>query len=213
MSGFALLLLLITSPACAAAGSLQRVTAEVLDTDGKPIADAVVFAYEVKVGTFAAPSESAIMDQVRQEFAPRLLAILVGTSVRFPNQDNIHHHLYSFSDAKRFELPLYRGEPSAPIVFDKPGVVKLGCNIHDRMSGIILVLPNPYFATTDALGKARLEVPPGEDIELAVFHERLQGPVALTRKRVPGTEGPAALSWRVKLKKARPSNRPALAYP
>ena len=88
------------------------------------------------------------MDQFNKTFVPEMLPIAVGTQVRFPNRDQIRHHVYSFSRPKRFELPLYKGEDAPPVLFDKPGVVKIGCNIHDWMSAIILVLPNDRFAVT-----------------------------------------------------------------
>ena len=96
----------------------------------------------------AAASSPAIMDQFNKTFVPEMLPIAVGTQVRFPNRDQIRHHVYSFSRPKRFELPLYKGEDAPPVLFDKPGVVKIGCNIHDWMSAIILVLPNDRFAVT-----------------------------------------------------------------
>ena len=89
----------------------------------------------------------------QQDLRARVLPIVVGTEVRFPNRDQISHHVYSFSRTKSFELPLYKGEDAPPVLFDKPGVVKIGCNIHDWMSAIILVLPNTHFATTDDDGR------------------------------------------------------------
>jgi len=85
--------------------------------------------------------------------------------VRFPNRDQIRHHVYSFSRPKRFELPLYKGEDAPPVLFDKPGVVKIGCNIHDWMSAIILVLPNDRFAVTreDGTFSLAVELPLAED--------------------------------------------------
>ena len=90
----------------------------------------------------------AVVDQVDKEFTPKVNAILVGTSVIFPNHDNVRHQVYSFSPAKRFELPLYAGVPAQPVVFDTPGVVVLGCNIHDWMVGYVYVSESPYFAKT-----------------------------------------------------------------
>ena len=198
----------------AAARCAGAVPVEVLasDLEGKPLRDAVVFVYEVKDSTFSAPDAPAIMDQVGLEFEPRLLAVQAGTKVQFPNKDNIHHHLYSLSSAKPFELPLYKGEPAAPVLFDKPGVVKLGCNIHDWMSGLILVLPNPYFARTDAAGKALLEVPDAS-LELAVFHERQRDPVDATRKKPSADKEGARASWKLALKPERKKKRPSAGYP
>ena len=98
-----------------------------------------------------------MVDQVDKTFVPDFCPIVVGTAVRFPNHDQIHHHVYSFSPAKTFELPLYKGEGADPVVFDKVGAVRIGCNIHDWMSGIILVLPSPHFAVTDSSGHFILE--------------------------------------------------------
>lgn len=192
-----------------AAGNGPRAAVEVLDEAGEPVPGAVVFVYQEKPGDFQPPAEPYVMDQVGKEFVPRLLPVLAGGRVVFPNKDDIHHHVYSFSDAKRFELPLYKGETAAPVTFEKPGVVKLGCNIHDWMVGVILVLPNPYFATTGPDGKAELALPEGGKAELAVFHDRMRGPVDETRRAVAPDKKGAAVSWRLKLKKER-RKRPAV---
>ncbi|WP_196767929.1 hypothetical protein, partial [Streptobacillus moniliformis] len=75
---------------------------------------------------------------------PHVLAITVGSEVRFPNRDKLRHQVYSFSKAKTFDLPLYSGHPAAPVRFDEIGVVELGCNIHDGMIGYIVVLDTPH---------------------------------------------------------------------
>lgn len=174
-------LALLALPPGARAGEIR---AAVQDKDGKPVPEAVVFVYEVPGGKFDPPGDPAVMDQIDKEYVPHVLAVLAGAKVRFPNKDNIHHHVYSFSKGKKFELPLYKDEPADPVTFDKPGVVKLGCNIHDWMLGYVLVLDNPYFAATDSGGRARVaEVPKGR-YELAVWSERLKGPVEETRQTV-----------------------------
>jgi plastocyanin len=116
------------------------------------------------------PHPQKLVDQVNKTFVPGLLPIVVGTSVRFPNHDQIHHHVYSFSPIKTFELPLYKGEDAAPVLFDKVGVVKIGCNIHDWMTGIILVLPTAHFAVTDGGGRFVLENLPAGTYTLAAWH-------------------------------------------
>ena len=138
--------------------------------DGKPIADAVVFVQDSGPAAGAA-SRSATLDQVDKTFVPGLLPIVVGTRVRFPNHDQIQHHVYSFSRTKTFELPLYKGEDAAPVVFDKVGVVKVGCNIHDWMSAIILVLPTPWFARTGADGTFTIENVPEGRHSVVAWHE------------------------------------------
>ena len=112
-----------------------------------------------------------VLDQVNKQFAPRLLGIRVGDQVSFPNSDNIRHNVYSFSPAKKFELPLYRGIPCAPITFDEAGKVVLGCNIHDRMSAPIYVVDTDLLATTDNGTHTFTALSPGE-YDIAVFQLR-----------------------------------------
>jgi plastocyanin len=145
------------------------VSGTVTGTDGKGVAQAVVFVRDPIPAPAAHPSPQTV-DQISKAFVPDLLAIEVGTLVRFPNHDQIHHHVYSFSPAKIFELPLYKGEDAPPVLFDKVGVVKIGCNIHDWMSGIILVLPTPYFAVTDGDGRFTLSDLPSGTYMLSAWH-------------------------------------------
>ena len=149
----ALLVTGTTPPASARGGHVEAI---VKDQDGKPVVDAVVSLTPAVVRRPGSPPV-AVMDQVNKEFVPLVLPVMVGTAVSFPNRDNIRHHVYSFSSARKFELPLYIGTPAAPIVFDKPGPVALGCNIHDWMVAYIYVVATPHFAKTVADGKARLD--------------------------------------------------------
>lgn len=128
---------------------------------GSAVRDAVVYA--VPEGrTLPLGRRTAVMDQKNRMFIPHVLAVQTGTSVHFPNSDDIRHHVYSFSPAKPFQLPLYKGMPANPEVFDKAGVVTLGCNIHDQMTAFIIIVDTPYFETTGANGRASLrEVTPG----------------------------------------------------
>ncbi len=131
------------------------VEVRVQNTRGGAVRDAVVYA--VPEGRML-PLErkTAVMDQKNRMFIPHVLPIQTGTSVRFPNSDDIRHHVYSFSPAKPFQLPLYKGTPAKPEVFDKAGVVTLGCNIHDQMSAFIVIVDTPYFEKTAANGRASL---------------------------------------------------------
>lgn len=101
---------------------------------------------------------SAEMAQKNIDFAPRLLAVQVGTTVEFPNQDPMYHSIFSFSETKRFDLGRYRSDetPVPSVVFDKPGAVVLHCDIHENMRAIILVLETPYFVKTDPKGNYRI---------------------------------------------------------
>jgi hypothetical protein len=148
------------------------------------------------------------MDQVNKEFVPHVLPIAVGTEVSFPNHDQIHHHVYSLSRTKTFEIPLYKGEPASPVRFDQTGAVKLGCNIHDWMSGVILVVPTPYFATTDAEGAFVLrDLPPGT-FDLAVWSEGNKGDIEATRQTVTaGDAAPVTFAIDVTPPRRRPASR------
>jgi plastocyanin len=177
-----LLLLAVTT-------AVQAQTAEILaiavDEQDRPVANAVVVAVPAdgRPRPSARPRED-VVDQVDKEFLPEVQAILVGTAVTFPNNDNVRHHVYSFSPAKRFELPLYAGVPAQAIVFDKPGVVVLGCNIHDWMVGYIYVSESPYFAKTGTDGKALVsDLPPGI-YSVRVWHPQLDATEESTRRSV-----------------------------
>jgi plastocyanin len=173
----------------------------VTDNKGTPIPDAVVSLTGVGTPAPAPAKTTLIMDQQNKEFVPYVLPVYVGTPVNFPNRDNIRHHVYSFSAPKKFELPLYIGTPTAPVVFDKPGVVALGCNIHDWMLAYVYVISTPHFAKTGADGKAQLEgLAPGT-YEARVWHPRLRGETEKTAKPVTLSAGePAQAAFVVSLK-------------
>lgn len=140
--------------------------------DGKPLAGAVLRVHQEGAERPGAPV-SAQMDQVNRSFVPDVLVIPVGSSVAFPNSDSVSHQIYSFSPAKRFQLPLYRGKPYPPTVFDQPGVVTLGCNIHDSMLAYVVVTDAQYFGRTDASGSWSADVPRGT-FRVSVWHPRLR---------------------------------------
>ncbi len=150
--------------------SLQAagLTAELVDSQGQPLANAVL-TLRGAPGTAAAAGQ-ATMDQRSQQFAPNVLAVRTGTAVSFPNSDNIRHHVYSFSLAKRFELRLYQGTPSEPVIFDKPGVVVLGCNIHDWMVGYVYVTDDPWFAVSDEQGRLSIDQLPAGSYSVSLWH-------------------------------------------
>jgi hypothetical protein len=110
------------------------------------------------------------MDQRSQQFDPTVLAVRSATAVVFPNSDHIRHQVYSSSPAKRFELRLYQGTPSEPVVFDQPGVVVLGCNIHDWMRGYGYVADDPWFAVTDEQGRLSLDQLPAGSFTATPWH-------------------------------------------
>jgi plastocyanin len=151
-----LLLLLATLPAAAA-----TIDVRVVNARGAAVRDAVVYA-EPEGKQLPPVKKTAVMDQKNRMFIPHVLPVQTGTRVQFPNSDDIRHHVYSFSEAKSFQLPLYKGTPANPEVFDRAGVVTLGCNIHDQMSAFIVIVDTPYFEKTGKDGKASLAaLPPG----------------------------------------------------
>jgi plastocyanin len=144
----------------------------VLKRDGKPLPGAVITA-EPESPTAAAPPVKALMDQVNLAFLPDVLVIPVHSTVQFPNSDAVGHQVYSFSSARRFQLPLYRGKPYPPVLFDQPGVVTLGCNIHDNMIGYIFVTAAPWFGRTDTHGEWQAHDLPAGKFRVRVWHPLL----------------------------------------
>jgi plastocyanin len=177
----------------------------VKDQHGRPVADAVVLATpdEPKYAAHAKPPPDT-MDQVDKQFVPYVKPVFVGSRVRFPNSDHIRHQVYSFSPAKKFELPLYAGSDAPPIVFDKPGVVVLGCNIHDWMIGYIYVSDTPFFTKTESQGAASIDdLPPGE-YSVRLWHPSMEKAEENTLRRVTVTgDIPAQLEWQLDLKPGR----------
>jgi hypothetical protein len=122
-----------------------------------------------------------------------VLVVPVRSTVQFPNSDAVSHQVYSFSSARRFQLPLYRGKPYPPVTFDQPGVVTLGCNIHDNMLAYIVVTAAPFFGRTGADGSFRADgVPPGR-YRVLVWHALLDEAREVERTVDIGAEGAAVL--------------------
>ena len=194
--------------------SAAAISGRVVGPDGQGIAHAVVFV-ESPVTKETGAASSAEMNQVNKTFVPPVLPIAVGTLVNFPNQDQIQHHVYSFSRTKTFELPLYRGESARPVLFDKPGVVKLGCNIHDWMSAFILVLPTRHFAMTGDDGRYSLSgLPPGEYTITAWHAQSKQQTDELARQlKVAGGDVTADFELSLTERRDRPARHGARANP
>jgi plastocyanin len=156
---------------CASQAGAASLQVQFADQQGQPLANAVVSLHGPQGGT--ANPEPAIMDQVHKQFLPAVLAIRSGTRVSFPNRDDIRHQVYSFSPAKRFELRLYKGTPSEPVLFDKPGLVVLGCNIHDWMLGYIYITEDPWFAVSDETGKLQIDNLPIGRYQVTLWHPQM----------------------------------------
>jgi len=187
----------------------------VVDRAGHPVSEVVITVAPVQSSS-AAPvtnGATAVMDQRNLAFVPQVLVVAAGTSVEFPNNDSVSHQVYSFSAAKKFQLPLYKGVIHPPVTFDKAGLVVLGCNIHDQMAGYIYVTDARFFGKTDLQGALRLTDVPAGDYLLTLWSPFIADPPAtLTRNLQLGER--EASSTRVQLtrdQRARPEPRPQRA--
>jgi hypothetical protein len=106
-------------------------------------------------------------------FMPHVLPVMVGTTVEWPNKDDIYHNVFSYSEARSFDLGLYKDSAGKAVTFDKPGQVDVFCSIHANMSCVVLVLQNPYFAVTDDRGGYSITNVPAGTYRLKAWHERL----------------------------------------
>lgn len=170
--------------AALASGHLGAATlaVQVTDGSGKPLADAVVYAMPPAGKPPPKAASAALINQINREFVPFVSVMQAGTVVSFPNKDDVRHHVYSFSPAKSFELRLYSGAQAPSVTFDKPGLVTLGCNIHDHMIAHALVVDTPWFAKTGASGKATIEALPADNYDIHAWHPR-QAQTALHKQR------------------------------
>lgn len=182
----------------------ETVSVRIIDAaTGEPIPDAVI---ELS-GTASQPVTpvNAIVDQVDKEFVPPVTVVPLGSRIRFPNSDDILHHVYSFSPAKTFDIPLYGKNDSDSFgsTFDTAGVVEIGCNIHDWMLAYIYVAQSDYAAKSDASGVASLQdLAPGS-YSVKVWHARQQDPDSplQTIQVNPGVD--TALSLQIELGRER----------
>ena len=143
------------------------------DQNGQPLENAVVELVSTDSTSPIVNNEQAPgykMVQQNKAFAPFVLAVPRHAAVDFPNLDSTRHHVYSFSPAKTFEIKLYKGKPHAPVVFDKPGVVALGCNIHDNMQGHIYVSDSSNVAVADSLGSIRFTGLDASSYQIKLWH-------------------------------------------
>ena len=193
---FALIVLAVLAPSLSMAG---MVTMEVKTKSGASAEDTLII-FDPLDSTAAPSHDAAIIDQINKRFAPRVSVIRTGTSVAFPNSDHIRHQVYSFSDPKPFTLKLYAGSPKTDVVFDKPGLVVLGCNIHDTMVAFVGVVDSPYFAKLPTSGSSTLDLPPGR-YRVRVWHPSLVAP--LPPREITVAAAPAALPLMVDLDASR----------
>ncbi len=157
-------------PSAAIAASVE---ARLAGRDGRPLADAVVYLESRDARAAVRPNKGIELEQINKRFAQRVLVVALGSAVQFPNRDKVRHHVYSLSPTKPFELKLYAGVPANPVVFDRPGVAVLGCNIHDNMVAWVVVVETPYHGSSGADGKIQLDNVPAGSYTLRSWHPDL----------------------------------------
>lgn len=190
-AGFARLVLCLLFALCACRIALAApVDLQALDRDGKPLPGTVFFLESASAKAASKPLGGIEIEQAGMRFNQRVTVVPVGSAVAFPNRDTVRHHVYSFSPVKTFELKLYVGKPGNPVVFDKPGIAVLGCNIHDTMAAWVVIVETPHYGQTPANGRLRLaDVPPG-NYRLRAWHPDLPpGAPALDQALVVAPQG------------------------
>lgn len=152
---------------------------------GVALVEAVVFVPAAAPAARPAEPKRATIAQRGRAFDPFVTVVEKGTLIDFPNEDSMMHHVYSFSPAKRFEIKLYKGTPAKPIAFDTPGVVSLGCNLHDWMHAYVVVVETPYFAKSGSTGVARVAGLPAGTFDLMAWYPGMPEPVRLRQVALP----------------------------
>ncbi len=206
-TAFSFVCLSLTSAAALASALVVQVS----DGAGKALADVVVSADPEAGVTMPKYLKPAEIEQRGLKFLPLVSVIQTGSRVSFPNNDKVKHHIYSFSPAKKFDQKLYSGVAAAPQVFDKPGTVVLGCNIHDRMVAYVKVVDSPYFAKTDAAGKARIELPAAGKYTVTAWHYNMAGAESDQAASIGGG-GDSAMTFKLTLKPPVVENKSSGAY-
>src|SRR4051812_5352886 len=173
-------------------------TVRVVDAAGKPVRDAVVTLYP---SAGARPMRAAgryVVSQKNLQFHPFLTLVPVGADISFPNFDPTKHHVYSFSAAKRFELKLFAKDQSRSVHLDKPGVVALGCNIHDQMTAFIFIADSAWTARTNGQGVVTFSDAPIAPGRVAVWQPYLRAPGGTVEQRISAGQRNVGFSVRLR---------------
>ena len=184
---------------------------KVTDSQQLAISDAVIelFPAQISAGqlsTVTKPSAAKAFEmfQKNRTFVPFVLAVPKGTHVDFPNLDRTRHHVYSFSEAKPFELKLYIGKTESPVLFDNPGLVALGCNIHDYMQAFIYVAESPFVAVTDENGELTFDDLPQGQYQVKIWHPWQTTVMPLSELRISTEQAKLAINLAIE-HQAKPS--------
>jgi plastocyanin len=174
-------------------------TVRVVDASGRAVPDAVVTLYPA--GAAARPARQGghfVIAQQNLQFHPFLSIVPVGADVSFPNFDPSKHHVYSFSPAKKFELKLFARDQSRTVHFDTPGIVALGCNIHDQMSAFVVVTDSAWTARTNAQGLVAFNDAPNAPARVTVWHPYLRAPGGQAQQMVAAAQRSASFQVRLR---------------
>jgi plastocyanin len=167
--------------ACAVLGLLavsahaSGVAVQVTDSAGNPLQDVVVYLEAEGGQVLPKPLKAGEIEQRGLKFLPLVTVVQTGSRIEFPNNDRVRHHIYSFSPAHKFDQKLYSGTSATPQIFDKAGIVVLGCNIHDKMVAYVRVVDTPYYGKTDGAGAVRFDVPQAGNYLLKAWHYNIAG--------------------------------------
>jgi plastocyanin len=159
----------------ASSAGASGIAVQVQDATGKVLPDTVIYVELEGGGSPAGKPGTAQIEQKGLKFMPLVTVVQTGATINFPNNDKVRHHIYSFSPAHKFDQKLYSGQAAVPQVFDKPGTVVLGCNIHDKMIAYVKIVDTPYFAKTDGAGAARIELPAAGKYVVKAWHYNTVG--------------------------------------
>jgi len=177
----------------------------VVDATGRPVRDAVVTRHPSGNSPRPPrPGSRYVVSQKNLQFHPFLSIVPVGADVSFPNFDPTKHHVYSFSAAKRFELKLFAKDQSRTVHFDRPGVVALGCNIHDAMSAFIVITDSAWTARTNAQGVALFGDAPNAPGRVTVWHPYLRVPGGMVQQGIAASQRNVSFSVRLRPPPAMP---------
>ena len=182
--------LAVTMPVSRIRAAVPASLEGVVRVGGQPGKDVVIWLMDVPGPT---PSQGkVVLDQRKLTFTPQILAVRVGTAVEMPNNDRVFHNVFSFKDGKKFDLGLYPSGTSKLVMFDRPGVSRIFCNIHPNMAAYVMVVDSPYFATSDDEGRFEIaQVPAGR----YTYHAWRSGGPELTGSIEAGDERPLEIRW------------------
>ena len=162
-----------------------------VQVSGKPAGDVVVWL-EAPVPPAATPPSRVVIDQRNLRFDPQVLVVRVGTTVEFPNNDKVFHNVFSFRDGKKFDLGMYPKGVAKKIVFDRPGLARLFCNIHPNMAAYVMAVDSPYFVVSKDDGSFSMSsVPAGT----YTYYAWRAGAQPLTGSVTVGGTRPLELRW------------------